>query len=282
MDIAASQDQLQIRPVSAVEAWRRYDDDEQRLSAHVSERMLELAGLRPGSRVLDVATGRGEPAVRAAMRVAPEGVVVGTDVSAEMLAFARARADQAAVSNLTLLATGGEDLEGLPDQPFDAALCRWGFMYFDRPVDALKAVRAHLAPGGRLVSALWAEPERASWWSWPRRILARHVVQPPMSFETPGPFRYGPSAAFRRDLTAAGFEVTHEECVETAVMESREPEGLIEWCLTFGIARALAEQPESVAQAWRRDMLAEADSHRDPDGLYRLGGVTRLVVARRA
>jgi len=276
----ASQDRLQARPASAVEAWRRYDDDEQRLSAHVSERMLELARLGPGARVLDVATGRGEPAVRAALRVAPDGVVVGTDVSAEMLAFARVRADQAAVSNLTLLATGGEALEGLPDRPFDAALCRWGFMYFDRPVDALKAVRSHLVPGGRLVSALWVEPESASWWSWPRRILARHAAQPPMSFETPGPFRYSPSAAFRRDLTAAGFDVTHEEDLATAVMESRNPEGLIEWCLTFGLARALAEQPDVVRQAWRQDMLAEADGHRDPDGMYRLGGVTRLVVAR--
>lgn len=232
--------------------------------------------------MLDIATGRGEPAIRAALRVAPDGVVVGTDVSPEMLAFARARADQAAVSNLTLLATRGEDLAGLPDQPFDAALCRWGWMYFDRPVAALKAVRSHLAPGGRLVSALWTEPERATWWSWPRRILGRYLAQPAMSFEAPGPFRYSRSEAFRSDLAAAGFVVTQEESLETAVMESPDPQGLIEWCLSFGLARTLAGQPESLCQAWRRDMLAEAESRRDPDGMYRLGGITRLVVGRRA
>ena len=263
-----------------VAAWQRYDDDEQRLSAHVSERMLDLAQLRPGTRVLDVATGRGEPAIRAALRVAPEGVVVGTDVSAEMLAFARARADQAAVSNLSLVATGGEDLAGLSDQPFDAALCRWGLMYFDRPVDALKAVRSHLLPGGRLVSALWVEPESASWWSFPRRILERYVAQPPMSFEAPGPFRYSRSETFLGDLAAAGFACTHEESLTTAVMESSTPAGLIEWCLTFGLSRALAAQPGAVHDAWTRDMLAELEGHRDPDGMYRLGGVTRLVVAR--
>lgn len=80
------------RAPTLVEVWRRYDDDEHRLSAHVSECMLDLAGLRPGSRVLDIATGRGEPALRAAARVAPDGVVVGTDLSESMLEFARARA----------------------------------------------------------------------------------------------------------------------------------------------------------------------------------------------
>lgn len=282
MSASGPREHPRIQQLTAVEAWQRYDADEQRLSAHVSERMLDLAGLRPGARVLDVATGRGEPAIRAALRVAPGGTVVGTDVSPEMLAFAQARADSAAVANLELLATGGEELAGLPEQPFDAALCRWGWMYFARPVDALKAVRSHLVPGGRLVSALWTEPDRATWWSSPRRILGRYVEQPPISFETPGPFRYGHSEAFRADLEAAGFQPTHEESLQTAVMESKTPEGLIEWCLTFGLARALAEQPDAVRQAWSRDMRDEAESHRDADGMYRLGGVTRLVMARAA
>jgi ubiquinone/menaquinone biosynthesis C-methylase UbiE len=282
MSTSSPQDQPAIQAASAVAAWRRYDEDEQRLSAHVSERMLDLAGLRPGARVLDIATGRGEPAIRAALRVAPGGVVVGTDVSPDMLAFAQTRAEQAGVANLTLLATGGEDLDGLPEPLFDAALCRWGFMYFDRPTDALKAVRAHLVHGGKLVSALWTAPESASWWSWPRRILDRYAAQPPMSLDAPGPFRYGRAEAFHRDLMAAGFQVTHEETLQTSVMESPDPEGLVEWCLTFGLARALAGHPESVRQAWRHDMLAQAEGHRHPDGMYRLGGLTRLVVARAA
>lgn len=263
-----------------VAAWQRYDEDEQRLSAHVSERMLDLAGLRARTRVLDIATGRGEPAIRAAERVAPDGCVVGTDASAAMLDFARARADRAAIGNLTLIATDGAQLQGLPEQPFDVALCRWGFMYFERPVAALKAVRSHLVPTGVLVSALWSGPERASWWSWPRRILARHAAQPQTALTTPGPFRYAASAAFRQDLQEAGFSVEHEESLHTAVMGSPTPQGLIDWCMTFGLAQALSGQPESVRQAWTRGMQAEAAHHRDADGMYRLGGVTRLVVAR--
>jgi len=267
------------RPPTAVEAWRRYDDDEQRLSAHVSERMLDLAGLRPGSRVLDIATGRGEPAVRAAARVAPDGYVLGTDVSEDMLEFARARAAAESVRNLTLCVTDGETLAGVRERAFDAALCRWGLMFFGRPRRALQSARRCLRAGSTLVAALWAAPELVSWWSMPRGVLARHVRLPEIDGAAPGPFRYAVSETFRDDLSGAGFTFEHEEDIATPVMEAPTPDGLVDWCLAFGLARMLADQPESVRTAWRRDMLSEAGRYRDADGMYRLGGVTRLVVA---
>jgi ubiquinone/menaquinone biosynthesis C-methylase UbiE len=270
----------QGRPLTAVEAWRRYDDDEQRLSAHVSERMLDLAGLEPGSRVLDIATGRGEPALRAAARVAPNGFVLGTDISNDMLDFARARAAAESVTNLTLCVTPGETLAGVAEQSFDAALCRWGLMFFDRPVQALESTRRCLRAGGTLVAAVWAPPEQVSWWSMPREVLARQVRLPAIDYAAPGPFRYASAETLRADLASAGFSVDHEEDLATAVMEAASPDGLVDWCLAFGLAGMLADQPESVGTAWRRDMTTEADRYRDADGLYRLGGATRLVVAR--
>jgi SAM-dependent methyltransferase len=270
-----------VRVPTPVDAWRRYDADEARLSAHVSERMLDLAGLRPGSRVLDIASGRGEPAVRAARRVAPDGVVVGTDRSDEMLAFARERAatEAVAAANLSLRVVDGETLAGIPDGAFDAALCRWGIMYFDRPREALASARRCLRPGGLYVAALWAHPARASWWTMPREILARHAALPAVDPDAPGPFRFGAPAALHAGFAAAGLEPMHEEEIDTPVMESATPDGLVDWCLAFGLARLLAGQPPAVAAAWRRDMLAEAGARRGADGRYRLGGVTRLVVA---
>src|SRR5262249_47296239 len=158
---------------------------------------------KPGDQVLDIATGRGEPAVRAAARVAPDGAVLGTDISDEMLDFARARAAAQSVSNLRLLVTSGESLTGVPDQTFDAALCRWGLMSFDPPVEPLQAARRCLNPGGGLVAALWAEPERTPCWSMPRAVLARQIPQPPVDASAPGPFHYAAPAAFRADLARA-------------------------------------------------------------------------------
>ncbi len=155
-------------------------------------------------------------------------------------------------------------------------------MFFDRPRDALAAVRRCLKPQGRLVAAVWAEPAQVGWWSLPREVLRRHAPLPVIDPTAPGPFRYASPPALQADLTHAGFTVEHEEVMKTPVMESTTPEGLIGWCLAFGLSRALAPQPVSVREAWRRDMLAEADRVRDADGCYRLGGATRLVVARLA
>ena len=131
-----------------------------------------------------------------------------------------------------------------------------------------------------MVAAVWAAPKDVSWWSMPRGILARHVRLPAVERTAPGPFRYAAAETFRADLAGSGFSVDHEEELATPVMEAATPDGLVEWCLAFGLARVLLDQPESVSTAWRRGMLTEAERYRDADGLYRLGGVTRLVVAR--
>jgi ubiquinone/menaquinone biosynthesis C-methylase UbiE len=117
--------------------WRAYDRDEARLSAPLSERMLDLARLTPGMRVLDLATGRGEPAIAAAQRVSPGGEVLGVDVSASMLAMAKERADREGVTNLTLQTGDAASLDADGGPPFDATLCRWGLMYMDAPEAAL-------------------------------------------------------------------------------------------------------------------------------------------------
>ncbi len=266
--------------LTETEIWRRYDADERRLTAPVSARLLDLAGLHPGQQVLDIATGRGEPAVAAAGRVVPGGAVLGTDRSGEMLQFARERADEAGVANLALKVADAETLDGVPDHAFDVALCRWGLMYVGRPRAALAAIAQRLKPGGVLAVAVWVTPERVSYWSMPRDVLARHVALPPVDETLPGPFHYADAARLRADLASAGFAVTHEEDVATAVMEAATPAGLIAWCDAFGLGRLLEAHPAAVREAWERDMAAEAEKRRDADGLYRLGGVTRLVVAR--
>ena len=266
--------------LTPTELWRRYDDDEQRLSAHVSERMLDLAGVRPGLRVLDIASGRGEPALRAAARVAPQGHVLGTDRSDDMLAFARERARQANIANLSLQVADAQTLDGVPEQAFDVALCRWGLMYLPQPRQALAAIAGRLVADGCFVAASWAEPARVSYWTMPRDVLARQVALPAIDEAQPGPFQHARPERLRADLEAAGFAVEHEEELFTAVMESATPAGLVAWCEAFGLGRLLDAHPAAVREAWERDMTQAAAGWRDADGLYRLGGVTRLTLAR--
>src|SRR5262245_49678800 len=82
-----------------VRFWRRWDETEARLTRPVSERMLDLAGIRAGMRVLDVASGRGEPAIPAAHRVGKSGVVLGIDNADGILEIARERARREGLTN---------------------------------------------------------------------------------------------------------------------------------------------------------------------------------------
>lgn len=264
--------------LTPTDIWRIYDDTEQRLTAPVSERMLDLAGLRPGMRVLDLATGRGEPAIRAARRVGPEGSVVGVDVSSDMLEMARARAQREGVGNLELRVTSAEALADLGQQGFEATLARWGLMYLDAPVGALTAARRAMVPGGMLVAALWAEPERVPYYSLPRRVLATYRPVPPIDPEAPGTFRYADVGRIRADFEAAGFDIRHIEEMEVAVMEAETGEALIAWTRAFGLARLLDELPAVVQAAWEADFLRVSERLRS-GGFMRLGGVTRIVLA---
>ncbi|HET8565512.1 MAG TPA: class I SAM-dependent methyltransferase [Solirubrobacterales bacterium] len=85
---------------SAAVGWKEWSAFNGRADRHISERLVELAGVRPGSRVLDVAAGYGEPALTAARKAGPGGRVVATDISADMLAFGRERAAAAGLGNV--------------------------------------------------------------------------------------------------------------------------------------------------------------------------------------
>ena len=263
------------------DVWRRYDAVESRLSAPLSERMLDLAGLRQGMRVLDLATGRGEPALRAARRVGPQGRVVGVELSEPLMRMAREKADQEGLGNLELHAANAEGMGGLPAGHFHVATIRWGLMYLANPVATLETARCALVPGGVLVAALWAEPERVPYFTLPRRLLSRYRALPPLDFEVPGTFRYADVERTRRDFRQAGFAIEHVEEMEVSVFESETSEELLAWVRALGLTRLLNELPEAEQRAWEEDMTAAAEDLRT-DGMLRLGGVTRIVVARPA
>ena len=265
------------------EVWRIYDEAEARLSAPLSERMISLAGLRPGMRVLDIATGRGEPAVRVARAVLPGGNVLGVDVSASMLGMAKERAAREGVTNLELRVANAETLEGVPVGQFDATFARWGLMYMDAPALALAAARRAMVPGGVLVAALWVAPATATFFTLPRRVLERYRALPgrdaaDVTADAPGTFRYADQARFERDLAAAGLAVSHVEELEVPVMEAATDDELVAWTRAFGLARLMGGLSEEIQRAWERDFVAAAAPLRK-DGFVRLGGVTRIVVA---
>ena len=263
------------------EIWRRYDAIESRLTAPLSERMLDLAGLQQGMHVLDLATGRGEPALRAASRVGSQGSVLGVDVSGPMLRMAREIADRDGLTNLDLREGNAESVDDIPRNHFHAATVRWGLMYMEAPIAALATARRALVNTGVLVAALWAEPQRASFFTMPRRLLERYRSLPAFDPELPGMFRYADLGRVVRDFNRAGFTLDHVEDMEVPVFEAETGAQVLAWvrALGSGMGQLLNDLPENEQRAWEQDFTAEVERTRT-GGLIRLAGVTRLVRAR--
>lgn len=125
-------------------------------------RLLVMAGLRRGERVLDVACGTGLVSLQAAALVGREGEVIGTDISEKMIESARQIADEKMLPQAKFFRLDAEAL-ALAANYFDAALCALGLMYVPHPELALAQMLQALKPRGRAVAAVWGERRRCGW-----------------------------------------------------------------------------------------------------------------------
>jgi SAM-dependent methyltransferase len=124
--------------------------------------LLELAGLEPGERVLDVACGTGLVSLAAARALGPSGLLLGTDISEEMVRAAAALEAPPEAAPMRFERMDAERLL-LPDQDFDAALCALGLMYVPDVGAALGELWRVLRPGGRAVAAVWGDRRACGW-----------------------------------------------------------------------------------------------------------------------
>ena len=137
--------------------------------------MLDMADVRPGMHVLDVAAGAGDQTGDIVRRVGSEGSVLATDISPQMLAAAAA--NLASHGNVRTLVADGEAL-GLDGANFDAAVCRLGLMFLADPLRGLQAVRRALRPGGRFCTIAFSEPRANPCIGIVVSIVARHAGLP--------------------------------------------------------------------------------------------------------
>ena len=132
--------------------------------------MLEMAGLKAGERVLDVACGTGLVSFRCVDAVGPGGWVVGTDLSGEMVAAAERLAAEKNIHNVAFERFHAEEML-LDEAPFDAAICGLGLMYVPNPLKALAEMRRWLKPGLARMSSSATE---ARW----------HLIRPRLNLPT--------------------------------------------------------------------------------------------------
>jgi SAM-dependent methyltransferase len=207
---------------SAAVGWRKWNELIDRSSRVISDRLVELAGVGPGSRVLDVAAGYGEPSLSAAKAAAPDGSVVATDISPEMIAFGRERAAAAGIENIEFVESDAAGLD-FPQGSFDAALSRWGIIFEPDGEAAAARIRGFLKPGSRMAISSWGPPDRVPFLAIPMRTAMQRLEVPPPPPGTPGPLSRPTPEAIGGLLSDGGFsDVEVEEAEVSFEWESPE------------------------------------------------------------
>jgi SAM-dependent methyltransferase len=238
-------------------AWDEYSERIDQAAGIVSERLIEMAGVKAGDRVLDVAAGCGEPSLTAARKVGPEGSVVATDISPEMLGFGRQRAAAAGMENIEFVESDAISLD-FPAENFDAAVSRWGIIFDPDGEGAAEHIRPFLKPGARFAISSWGPPERVPFLAVAMKTAMAKLDVPPPPPGTPGPLSRPTPEAIGGLLEGGGFSGVEVEELEVT-FDFESPEDYTEFTLAMAapIKAMLAPHPEDV-QRETRDAITDA------------------------
>jgi ubiquinone/menaquinone biosynthesis C-methylase UbiE len=195
--------------------WDRAADHYERYWAQQLEpaqrRLLELAALRPGERVLDVACGTGLVTFPAARAVGATGVVLATDISEVMVARVTKEAAREHIANVTALRMDAQASQSVVGA-FDVVLCALGLMYVPDPVAALREMHRVLCVGGRVAVAVWGARARCGW-----AEIFPIVDSRVASDVCPMFFQLGTSNALHIAMEIAGFHEVIAERIPTTL-----------------------------------------------------------------
>jgi ubiquinone/menaquinone biosynthesis C-methylase UbiE len=138
---------------------------------------LDLAEVRTGSRVLDVAAGTGDQTLITAQRVGPTGYVLAADVSASMLKLAAEAAREAGLTNVETRVMDAENID-LDADSFDAVICQLGLFLFSNPANVLRGMRRVVRPGGKVAALVFSTVEKNPYQGIPMGVARRFGSAP--------------------------------------------------------------------------------------------------------
>jgi ubiquinone/menaquinone biosynthesis C-methylase UbiE len=175
---------------SAAPGWAKWEHEFSAGLSAATDTLIEMAGVRPGMCVLDLACGAGSQTTHIAKRVGPSGSVIACDISATMLDHVRQSAAAASLQNIETLECPADDLDETL-LPFDAAISRLGLMLFPSPSRALKALQRVLRPGARFAALVFTTPDNNPFLARTMAIVLRCAGKSPPKPGHPGLFALG-------------------------------------------------------------------------------------------
>jgi O-methyltransferase / aklanonic acid methyltransferase len=218
---------------------RDYDRVGTPIFGRLGRRLVELAGVHAGDRVLDVATGRGAVLFAAAERAGERGRVMGVDLAEEMVALTSADIHARRITNAEVRVADAERLSQFRDGEFDCVTCAFAIFFLPAPESALREFCRVLRSGGTVALSSWARANDHGWYRELRREFGVSVNLETRAFDTPDEL----GAA----LSASGFTDVGVS-TERALLRFNGPEEWWQWLLTGG-GRATVEALDREARA---------------------------------
>lgn len=243
------------------ERWSRMGAQRTEVYGPATEKMIELAGLRPGSRVLDVACGTGNQTIMAARHVSPGGSVLATDNSAGMLKVATEAVKHAGLTNVETRLMDAERLTLAADS-FDAVICRLALMLFSDPSKALGGMRRVVKPGGTVAVLVRSSADKNPYESIALKVVHRLGGSPPPPFPLSEPH------LVEKTFTNAGFTrcAVHRFAVMRRFSSITEISGRIKMGGGYLLERPLAQLNDAQREQARMEIERQLRAFEGPHG----------------
>ncbi|HUF86196.1 MAG TPA: class I SAM-dependent methyltransferase [Thermohalobaculum sp.] len=236
-----------------------------------------------GEQVMDAGAGFGDTAIMLARRVGPTGRVVAIDCCDAFLEYGRRDAAEQGIDNIDFVVG---DVQFHPFEPaFDLLFSRFGTMFFENPVAAMRNVRRALKPGGRFVMIVWRRIEDNPWLGAAKAVALAHLPQPGAGARTcgPGPFSMADQELVTAQMKAAGFGDIAFERVDAPVRMGDSVVDAIDFQLALGPAGEVYREAGELARERHDALVADLRQliapHVREDGVY-MGSSSWVVSAR--
>jgi SAM-dependent methyltransferase len=228
--------------------------------------LLETAALKPGERVIEAACGSGLVTRMIADAIGPNGKLVATDLSQNMVDLTQHLCAAQGLHWVTTARMSADDL-AVEAARFDAALCALGLMYVPDPRQAVLSMARAVRPGGRVVATVWGERRNCGWAEIFPIVDARVASEVcPMFFAS------GTAGSLARDFDAAGLNSVREQR-QREQLEFPNEAALLTAMLRGGpVALAVKRFTPPVMAEVEKEFLASVREHRTGDGRYFIPG----------
>jgi ubiquinone/menaquinone biosynthesis C-methylase UbiE len=241
-------------------AAKYYDNSWKAQLKPAQDKLLEMADLQPGEKVLETSCGTGLVTLRAASQLEPGGELIATDISDKMIGLAEVSAKNQGIHNVSFQQMDAEDLQ-FEENSFDAAICALGLMYFPFPVNGLKEMYRVLRPGGRAAVAIWGERKNCGWadiFSIVDKRVASEVC--PMFFQQ------GTGKTLEQSMKTAGFHHISEDRFKSK-LSFPSPKAAVTAAFSGGpVALAYRKFDEKTKQEAHQEYLDSISQYRNGNG----------------